>query len=405
MRATGIIIGAGIFGSAIAYELSRRGVKDLHVVDPDLEGTLSSTERNAGGVRHLWQQPVNVELSRTSIRLFETLKEEIGFQQSGYLWLFSKEKREHGEKVFAHTQKMGLQYEKLSTDDIRKKYPFLDKLDDVAFAMFGSKDGLLNSNALKNYFRSEAKKRGVTFHDRMWVTNVTPKTGHGKTHVEMHQAVSQAESDTWLREPPTRESFTSQAQVWEADFTILCAGAWTRPILLPMTNDPKVQPFRRQICLFKAEGFDMTPYGMVVDTSGVYFHAEGGNILAGLVLKNEASGFRFDYDPNFFEGHVWPALYERSSQMERLKPITGWGGLYSYSPDITGILGQIPNQPGLYEAHGFTGHGLMHSYGAAVALGELILDGRYQSIDAACLSRARFAGEDPSQLLPETLHI
>ena len=218
MRVTGVIIGAGIIGSAIAYELSRRGVSDLHVLDPDLEGALSSTERNAGGVRHLWQQPINVELSRTSIRLFETLKEEIGFNQSGYLWLFSEAKREDGNAIFAHTQKMGLKYEQFSPDQIQQKYPFLDKLDGVASGLFGTKDGLLNSNALKTYFRNEAKIKGVTFHDRVWVTDAHPKKGTSPARVESYTADSPKQAETWLREPPTKDSFVSSPEVWEAEF-------------------------------------------------------------------------------------------------------------------------------------------------------------------------------------------
>jgi len=79
VEATGIIVGAGVIGSAVAYELSRRGVKGIHVFDADLQGGLSSTERNAGGVRHLWEQQVNVELSRQSIKFFESIAPEIGF--------------------------------------------------------------------------------------------------------------------------------------------------------------------------------------------------------------------------------------------------------------------------------------------------------------------------------------
>ncbi len=405
MRASGVIIGAGIIGSAIAYELSRRGITDLRVLDPDLEGSLSSTERNAGGVRHLWQQPINVELSRISIHLFERLKQEIGFQQSGYLWLFSEEKKAHADRIFAHTKKMNLQYDQWSKEQIQQKYPFLDKLEGVSCGLFGNKDGLINSNALKTYFREEARKKGVVFEDRLWVTDCHPKEGNQKSKVEAFRAQSQEQAAEWLMNPPRKESFTASPETWEADFVVLCAGAWTRPILQPLLPDPKVEPFRRQICLFKAEDFDPNSFGMIVDTSGVYFHPEGGNILAGLVLKEESSGFRFDYDPKFFEEHVWPALYERSSKLERLKEITGWGGLYSYSPDITGILGAIPGQKEIYEAHGFTGHGVMHSYGAAVLLCELILDGRYQTVDASCLSRERFAPGNENRLLPETLHI
>jgi glycine/D-amino acid oxidase-like deaminating enzyme len=155
------------------------------------------------------------------------------------------------------------------------------------------------------------------------------------------------------------------------------------------------------MCSFKADDFDMSPYGMVVDTSGVYFHPEGKNILAGIVLKEEPAGFNFQYDNSFFENSIWPALYERSSYFEKLKHLTGWAGLYSYTPDITGILGKVSES--IYEAHSFTGHGVMQSYAVGLLMSELVTEGKFQTLDAKVLSQSRFHSQ--SQWLTENLHI
>jgi FAD-dependent oxidoreductase domain-containing protein 1 len=394
------IIGGGIVGSAIAYELSRRGLNDIHVLDPDLEGTWSSTERNAGGVRHLWSHPVNSELSRISIRLFDQIADEIGFQRTGYLWLFSEKQRASGERLYNLTRARGLSYAQVTVPDLKKRWPFLDKTDDLAFGLFGSKDGLINPNALKLFFRREAKAGGVKFHDRKWVTRLTAEPAR----LEFVSLASETEAEVCLTSGKAPELSTDK-QIWDADLIILAAGAWTRELLRGLVKDPKVNPIRRQIALLSAENFDLNAYGMIVDTSGVYFHAEGGKILAGFVLKDEPEGLNFSLDPDFMESHIWPALYERSSKFEKLKSVGGWGGLYSYTPDTSGILGKLSGTRGIYEAHSFTGRGLMQSYGAAVALAELIIDGKYQSIDASPLRRERFDSGDANALLTEQLHI
>lgn len=393
------ILGAGIIGSAVAYELSRRGVSDIHVLDVDLEGAFSSSERNAGGVRHLWQQPINSELSRLSISLFRKIATEVGFQEKGYLWLFSPEKSERGEEVLRHAKERGLAYDRLSVSDVRSRYPFIDKTDGIAFGVFGSKDGILNSNGVKQYFRNEAIKHGVKFLDRRWVSALSSSSKNVNLEVSR---VADSEVESYLKNPATHEG---KRETLSFEKVIVTGGAWSEELFKPYFKNPVTRPIRRQMSFFKADDFDMSPYGMVVDTSGVYFHPEGGNMLAGVVLKNEPSGYSFDYDADFFESHIWPPLYERSSYFERLKHISGWGGLYSYTADITGILGEVPGLPHVYEAHSFTGHGVMHSYGAAVLLAEKIIDGKYTTLPGEKLSRERLIKNDPSLLLDESLHI
>lgn len=80
--------------------------------------------------------------------------------------------------------------------------------------------------------------------------------------------------------------------------------------------------------------------------------------------------------------------------------VTGaWAGHYEFNTmDHNGIVGRHPYSPNLYLITGFSGHGLQQSPAAGNALSELILDGKYSSID---LSRFGFDRFLTGELVPE----
>jgi glycine/D-amino acid oxidase-like deaminating enzyme len=57
----------------------------------------------------------------------------------------------------------------------------------------------------------------------------------------------------------------------------------------------------------------------------------------------------------------------------------------------------------LYEAHSFTGRGVMQSYGIARNMAALVATGRFDDVDLAPLARDRF--DAPQRWIPEALHI
>ena len=142
---------------------------------------------------------------------------------------------------------------------------------------------------------------------------------------------------------------------------------------------------------------------MIVDPSGLYFHPEGAGVLAGYSIPDEAPGFDFTYDDAFFETHLWPRLAHRASAFERCALRRGWAGLYDVTPDRSGVAGAVAGFTNLFEAHSFTGRGVMQSYGVATGMAELLATGRFETLDLSPLRRERF--DDPARWVTEDLHI
>ena len=115
---------------------------------------------------------------------------------------------------------------------------------------------------------------------------------------------------------------------------------------------------RRQICLFDSRDLDLSPYGMIVEPSGVYFHPEGTHALAGYADPSDSPGYNYQSDgETFFLEKIWPPLFGISSSFERLKYVTGWAGLYDVSPDESTVgrvkTGKPEAQGNVFEAHSF----------------------------------------------------
>jgi sarcosine oxidase subunit beta len=187
------------------------------------------------------------------------------------------------------------------------------------------------------------------------------------------------------------------------------AGAWSPRISeLYGFNDDKIKPRRRQMVVMHCPQVDLSSFGLVIDTSHVYFHKDADNILAGYSNMNEPYGYNLDYnfggmrEGSLFVKYIWLPLCNRISGVETIKLLRGWAGLYAETPDRSGYLGRVPGFINVYECGAHTGRGLMISYGAGTALSDLILNGKFREElkHAEDLSRER-----PSGNLFEELHL
>jgi glycine/D-amino acid oxidase-like deaminating enzyme len=423
-RVNVLIAGGGVIGSALACCLAKRGVADIRVVDLDLAGIYASSELNAGGARATWWQPINIETCSATLDFFRAHRDVFAFDEVGYLWLYDDEALyARARERIAIQEQAGLGVSLWTPEEVAERIPVIDRnLDELVGATWSPRDGLVNPNAVRRYFRSEAKALGVIFSNRHYVDGVVTERIPGLTGLRRIRAVDVVEVDGadaadesgLLREILTTHRVARDRVLHETrvscEVVLNCLGAWSPIFSAKIGVSDVTEAVRRQICLVDVrdedlvEGVDLASLGMIVDASDVYFHPEAGRLLAGYSIPDEAPGFDFEYDGEaYFEEFVWPRLAYRSSSFEHCKHIRGWSGLYAVTPDRSGIAGPVPGIANLFEAHSFTGRGVMQSFGVASALSERIVEGRYGACDLSPLARDRF--EDPERWVCEALHI
>lgn len=401
-----LIIGAGLLGSSTAYHLAKLGAKNIAVIDADLAGRLSSSELNAGGARTSWDQSLNVQLSRLSIKFLREHKDITGYRDCGYLWMFNKDQWQGAlNRVKFLRETHGIEVETLDVPALRAKTPFIDKTDDLAGATFSPTDGLFNPNLLKNYLRDEARAMGVEFLEGHRVKEISvPDSEHVKVVCELLPPKNENElKDFYVNDPGVRQKSSGEAITLEGKRLVNAAGPWAARMASMIGYETPVWAVRRQVSIFDVRDFDMSKYGMMIDPSGVYFHPEATNILGGYADHSEPKGWNLDYDgEDFFQEKIWAPLFERSTKFEQLKHLTGWGGLYEMTPDKTAILGHAGGLKNVFENHGYSGRGAMQSYAAGLGLAELMQLGRFETLDLSAMSGERFK---TGKLIPEGLHI
>ena len=92
-----IIIGGGIIGCSTAFELAKRGITDVLLIE---KGFLTSgaTGRCGAGIRQQWGSELNARIALESTHIFEHLEEYTGYNhscglhQGGYLLVAYTEK-------------------------------------------------------------------------------------------------------------------------------------------------------------------------------------------------------------------------------------------------------------------------------------------------------------------------
>ncbi len=362
-----LVIGGGVNGLGCAYNLARRGVENIVVIEKGYIGA-GATGRCGAGVRALWGLEENIILSRESVKIYEKLSGELGFniffRQGGYLMLvFDERERDLVAKTIPVQNKLGVPTRFLEGREISELVPGLN-LDGVLAAAYCPKGGIAYPYAVLWGYAEALRRLGV--------------------EIRVHTSVRGV-----LRRNDGTYGVSTDKGDFVAPTIVNVAGARTKDIAAMIGIDIPTKPVRHEIAVTESLKPFLKP--MVISLKKGYYFSQSlrGEIVGGVGDPDEPSSYETGSSSDFLFRYA-RALRETFPPLANARIIRQWAGLYDMSPDARPILGTVEGYKGYYHACGFSGHGFMISPMITKLLAELITTGK-TSMPIDTLDLARFA--------------
>lgn len=367
-RAEVVIIGGGVSGCGTAYNLAKKGVTDVMVVEKNFPCN-GATGRCGGGIRQQFTTEANIKLAMESVSIFEQLSEELGidieYDQGGYLIITYEDEVDAFKKNVALQNRMGLNSTFMSPEEAQEIVPHLC-IDTIAGATFCPTDGHANPFKVVQGYAERAQEMGVTIEKFTEVTDI----------------ITEEESITAVK--------TDRGTI-KTDTVVNAAGAYSRDIARMVGIELPNKPYRHEILVTEPVTHILDP--MVISfKTGIYFsQQECGAIIGGIGDPEEPSSYNIKGSLRFLK-RMARTMMDLVPAFGHLHVLRQWAGLYDVTPDAQPILGWTDDVEGFCQAHGYSGHGFMISPKVTELIAELIVDGT-TSMPVDGLALSRFEGE------------
>lgn len=364
-----VIIGGGISGCSIAYNLAKKGVKNIVVIEKQFLCS-GSTGRCGAGIRMQWGTERNCLLSKMSVEFYEHANEEleydydIEFNQGGYLMVAGNQKEFDLFKKNVEIQnRLGIPSEVLTPKEAKEIIPYMDETK-ITGATFCKKDGHLNPFHTTQAYANAAKRLGVEIMTFTTVTGIDVKNGR-------------------VVGVKTDKGYISTPIVVDA------AGGYSKEIGKMAGIDVPVYPQRHEILVTEPLDYLQGPMYMGFSLNIYIQQAPNGTFIMGRGDENEPKDFRTTSSWQFMEemaktcGTLLPLL-------KNLNVVRQWAGLYCMTADAHPIYGAVKEVEGFYLACGFSGHGFMLGPATGLLMAQTIL-GEPTTISIDNLDKDRFS--------------
>ncbi len=345
VKADAVIIGGGVMGCAIAYNLAKEGLKPVIIEKSDIGGEASGS--NGGGVRQSARNLKEMPLAIESIQMYGHLHEELGmdveYVRQGNLRLCTSDEELETMRKSVETQRaVGLELKMLDRKQVLEINPYVG--DKVIGASFCPTDGHVNPFLVTYGFFKKAKSLGARFH----------------THEEAAEIRLQKGKVT---------AVVTDKNTFETDLVVDAAGIAGRKIANMVGLDFPMRPLFSQALI--TEPYPALFRQMIGHAKGLFYGRQtvhgpffwGGFVGTEQFIHREGKPLF-----HFIEPAISRLVIDFFPVLKDLHVIRTWSGLIAQVSDSIPVLGFTQEVPGFIFATGFSGHG----FGLAPVIGRLI---------------------------------
>jgi len=339
------IVGAGVMGLALAYNLAAAGGKRIVVVDGHYLAW-GASGRNGGGVRQQWSTELNVRLMQESIDICahfaKRMRINVWMRRGGYLFLAGTEAAARRlERNVAVQNRCGLPTQMIAPEEARALVPELAAGGFVA-ACYNPTDGIVFPWPFLWGYARAAAKLGVAIHTSTPVSAIAPRR-------------------------PSRAGggfrITTPAGAFSAERIVCAAGAWSPRVARLVGATLPNRPQRHEILSTEPLKPFLKPMVTVAETGLYVSQSLRGELVGGVSMPDHDDADR-DGEVRLgsrlaFTTTMARALVELMPRLGHVKVVRQWAGPYDLSPDGDPIVGELPDVPGFHVVCGFRGHGFM----------------------------------------------
>jgi len=355
-----LIIGGGVMGASIAYQLAMQHAGRIVLLERQALGN-GTTGRSGAIVRQHYSNEFTVRMAKASLAVFQHFDDlvggDCGFITTGMLVMVDEQGAEALRANVAMQQDQGVNTKLINAEEISQVAAEYNG-EGVALACYEPDTGVADPMATTHCFAKRARDYGATIREGVAVTRILTQngrvTGVQTTQGDVHAAIVVLAANVWSM---------ALAQAIGIALPIMA----TRH---PMTVLRRPHDFGGRQGLH-AVGLDLTRHiylrpdlggvTLVGSTEDVFVASDPDNYAQGLT-EEEIAHFRR------MAGRSIPAL-------ARAVPRGGWAGIYDDTPDYHPILDRLAAYEGLYCAVGFSGHGFKLSPIVGEWMAQFILTG------------------------------